>query len=300
MGSLDFIQSLFRKISLREGIGDLLAQGIIKAAEALGSEAVKQLGETISYRTGTPYPYEPRVFIVTGIPLATEPRLPMAQLHEVVFPTHLWQDWCNKIEGSYVTGDTVRSISKKFFGSETALDFSTYEGKALAAKKIQDRVYAKECLVLCDFAWPMMDVKHSEDHVGDPALQSKIFSAVTGRETDEQGLDKIGERVFNLQRAILVREGHDGRKDDVLPEFDHTVPLPAIPGLEHFYIVPGKDGAIVNRVGSVVDREKFEKMKDEYYQLRGWDMKSGLQTKAKLVELGLEDIIKDLRIADPS
>jgi aldehyde:ferredoxin oxidoreductase len=52
-------------------------------------------------------------------------------------------------------------------------------------------------------------------------------------------------------------------------------------------------------MGAVVDREKFEKMKDEYYQLRGWDVESGLQTKAKLMELGLEDIIKDARIATP-
>jgi aldehyde:ferredoxin oxidoreductase len=35
-------------------------------------------------------------------------------------------------------------------------------------------------------------------------------------------------------------------------------------------------------------------MKDEYYQLRRWDVNTGLQTKAKLRQLGLEDIALDL------
>ncbi len=296
--SLEFIQTLVRKISLREGFGDILAQGVVKAAEAVGNKATEQLGY-INYRTGTAYPYEPRIYIITGLSFVTEPRLPMPQLHEVMFPVHLWWDWCNKIEGAYVSSDVIRSISKNFLGSETALDFSTYEGKALAVKRIQDRVHIKECLILCDFSWPMIAVKHSEEHIGDPTLPSQVFSAVTGREMDEQELDKIGERVFNLQRAILVREGHSGREDDSLPDFHYTVPLPKYPGLNPECEVPGKDGKIIPRMGAVIDREKFEKMKDEYYQLRGWDVKSGLQTKAKLIGLGLEDIIKDARIATP-
>ena len=187
------------------------------------------------------------------------------------------------------------SISKKFFGSESALDFSTYEGKALAAKKIQDRVYVKECLNLCDFAWPMMDVKHSEDHVGDPTLPSKVFTAVTGKEMDVQELDMVGERVFNLQRAILLREGHKGREDDTLPDSDHTVPLPQSPGLNPKSSVPGKNGEATYRVGMVVEREKFEKMKDEYYQLRGWDVATGLPKKEALKKLDLTELVEPLK-----
>jgi aldehyde:ferredoxin oxidoreductase len=44
----------------------------------------------------------------------------------------------------------------------------------------------------------------------------------------------------------------------------------------------------------VLDRQKFERMKDEFYALRGWDVATGLQTKAKLEELGLRDVIADL------
>ena len=160
---------------------------------------------------------------------------------------------------------------------------------------LQDRVYVKECLTLCDFAWPMMDVKHSQDHVGDRTLPSKVISAVTGREMGVKELDRIGERVFNLQRAILLREGHEGRKDDVLPECDHTVPLPTSPGLNPKSSLPGKKGAVIYREGMVVDRKKFEKMKDEYYQLRGWDLKTGYFKKEELQALALGDMIEKLQ-----
>jgi len=295
MGSIEFIEALAKKISLREGFGDILAQGITKAADELGSKAQEQLKNWIYYRTGTPYPYEPRVYIITGLSFITEPRLPMPQLHEVVFPVHLWWDWSNKIEGAYVSNEVIRSISRKFFGGESALDFSTYEGKALAAKKIQDRVYVKECLNLCDFSWPMMDVKHTQDHVGDPTLPSKVFAAVTGREMDMEELDRVGERVFNLQRAILLREGHKGREDDKLPESDHTVPLPSQPGLNPKNSLPGKKGGITYRVGAVVEREKFEKMKEEYYQLRGWDVSTGFPKKEALKKLDLSELIEPLK-----
>jgi aldehyde:ferredoxin oxidoreductase len=294
MGSLEFIETLVKKISRREGFGDVLAQGVMKAADELGGEAQKQLENWIYPRTGSPYPYEPRKFITTGLSFMTEPRAPMPQLHEIVFPIHLWWDWCNKIEGAYVSDEVIRSIARKFFGSEDALDFSTYQGKALAAKQLQDRVYVKECLNLCDFAWPMMDVKHSQDHVGDRTLPSKVFAAVTGREMDVQELDCIGERIFNLQRAILLREGHEGRKDDVLPEFDYTVPLPQTPGLNPKSAMPGEKGEVIYREGAVVDREKFEKMKDEYYQLRGWDAKTGYFKKDTVTKLGLQEITEHI------
>ena len=58
--------------------------------------------------------------------------------------------------------------------------------------------------------------------------------------------------------------------------------------------MPGKDGEVVSLKGGVVDREAFEKMKDEYYQLREWDVATGLQTRAQLEEVGLRDVAQDL------
>ena len=59
--------------------------------------------------------------------------------------------------------------------------------------------------------------------------------------------------------------------------------------------MPGQNGEVFSKKGQVLDRGEFEKMKDEYYQIRGWDVATGLQTKAKLKELGLGDIAETLQ-----
>jgi aldehyde:ferredoxin oxidoreductase len=59
-------------------------------------------------------------------------------------------------------------------------------------------------------------------------------------------------------------------------------------------LVPGKDGEVISRKDAVVDRQEFERMKSEYYQLRHWDVATGLQTRRTLEELGLEDTAADL------
>jgi aldehyde:ferredoxin oxidoreductase len=292
LGSLEFIETLVRKISRREGFGDILAQGVLKAADWVGPGARELTAGYVS-KAGQPAMTEPRLYITTSLLYAMETKPPMPQLQEISRVVFKWLDWGKGAENSYVSTDVVRRIARRFWGSEVAADFSTHDGKALAAKMIQDRQYAKDCLILCSFLWPIMDLEHSEDHVGDPTLESKVLSAVTGNEVDEDGLHSIGERVFNLQRAIFVREGHQGREDDRLPDSWHTRPLAGDPANPEC-LVPGKGEEALSRRGAVVDKEEFERTKDEYYRLRQWDTATGLQTGAKLEELGLRDIAQDL------
>jgi aldehyde:ferredoxin oxidoreductase len=40
-------------------------------------------------------------------------------------------------------------------------------------------------------------------------------------------------------------------------------------------------------------------MKDEYYQLRQWDIATGLQTRAKLAQLGLRGVAQGLEHREP-
>jgi len=292
IGSLEFIETLLRKIAFREGFGDLLAQGLNGAAAALGPEAERQ-AERAGYQAEPGlYPwYGPKLYITNALLHAMEPRTPMQQVHEVSFLLAKWATWVYGL--GYVSSEDFRAIARRFWGSDLAGDFSTYDGKALAARMIQDRQYAKECLILCDFLWPVTDLEHTEGHMGDPTLESRLLSAVTGREVDEQGLYDIGARVFNLQRAILAREGHAGREFDRLPEACHTDPIE----YDHANpecIAPGKDGEPISMKGSVLDREAFERMKSEYYGIRGWDVASGLQTRASLEQLQLKDVADDL------
>jgi aldehyde:ferredoxin oxidoreductase len=186
-------------------------------------------------------------------------------------------------------------FAEKNWGSAIAADFSTYEGKALAAKKIQDRVFAKESLVLCDLNWTKNAVQRFFEKPEDNVTEAQIFSAITGKETDDNEMDRYGERIFNLQRAILTRQGRQGRQSDRLLDYFFEVPLQKG---EVFIspdgLMPGKNGEFISRTGCVIDKDEFENMRNEYYGYRGWDIASGLLTRTKLVELGMEDIADDL------
>ena len=289
MGSLDFMESLIRKLSMREGFGDVIAGGIVKAAQIVGGGSDKLITDYIS-RGEQGIAYDPRYFITTGLMYAMEPRQPIQQLHEVSRVILNWLAWANKSGRAYVSTNALLSIARRFWGSELAADLSTYEGKALAAARIQDRQYAKESMILCDWVWPILSVEFSEDHVGDPSLESQVFSAATGEEVDEEALYRVGERIVNLQRAISVREA---RGSDTVPEFLFTTPQRDDP-MNPRGMSPGKAGEIFFKKGAVLDRSKFDEMKKEFYRLRGWDPDSGLQTRAKLEELGLKDIADGL------
>ena len=295
VGSSEFIETLTRKISLREGFGDVLAQGIIKAAESIGGRAKELTNNIITTSANEKKDYDPRLVVTTALLYATEPRRPINQLHEVSFVLFAWLGRRRAESGAAFSSEDFRKVAKRYWGNEIAADFSTCEGKALAAKKIQDRAYVKESLILCDFKFPMPVDMNSEDHVGDPTLESQIFSAITGKEIGEEELYKVGERILNLQRAVRLRQGWGGREGDRLLDYLHTEPLKKD---DVFFnpecIVPGKDGETTSREGAVVDRAEFEKMKGEYYELRGWDVESGLQTRARLEELELGDVAGDL------
>ncbi len=76
---------------------------------------------------------------------------------------------------------------------------------------------------------------------------------------------KVGERIYNLTRMFSVREGVS-RKDDYLPARMY----------ESRRDTEWK-----------ITREDFDKLLDNYYELRGWD-KNGVPTKETLKSLGLE------------
>jgi aldehyde:ferredoxin oxidoreductase len=46
--------------------------------------------------------------------------------------------------------------------------------------------------------------------------------------------------------------------------------------------------------GNVLDRVKYERMRAEYYQLRGWDAATGLQTASGLADLDMSDVAEEL------
>ena len=292
IGSLEFVEGLIRKISLREDFGDVLAEGTLRASEYIGNGSDRLIADSM-VKNGELDVYGPRLYITTGLFYAMEPRAPIQHLHEISMPLILWGLCSKGIPDIHMTSDVLRRIAKRFWGSEMAADFSTYEGKALAAAIIQDRQYSYESMILCNLTWPMVHNPGVGDHVGDPTLENQICRAITGMDVDKSGLYRIGERVFNLQRAILIREGHGGREDDAIEEYNYTVPLKG-DFANRDCIVPGQNGEKITRKGMVVDRDEFETLRNEYYTIRGWDVATGLQTKGKLKELDLGDVAERL------
>lgn len=102
---------------------------------------------------------------------------------------------------------------------------------------------------------------------------SQVIEATTGLEIPPADVRRVGARIVNLERMFNVREGIR-RRDDSLPRRFREEPL--------------KEGA---SKGTVFDQEP---MLDEYYTERGWDLSSGIPTKATLLGLTLRKAADDL------
>jgi aldehyde:ferredoxin oxidoreductase len=198
----------------------------------------------------------------------------------------------------FMTTKKLRNVAKTFWGDEKAAEFDSPDKMGEAAVRAQNRSYAKDTFVLCDWFWPIHFSGNTESGVGDPTLEAKLFTAVTGEDMDEDGFLRVGERCANLNRAIRLREGRRGRIDDILEEYFFTQPLRE---LELHYAIlnpenkwPGKEGSTFTSTDAVVRRDFFKQIMDDYYKARGWDPKTGLQKRDTLRKLNLGDIIEPL------
>ena len=143
------------------------------------------------------------------------------------------------------------------------------EPQSLSDEKIrftlasQHMYSAMDSLDLCQFVFgPAWQLYGPEDMV-------ELVRTVTGWEdVDFDELQKVGERRLNMMRAFNAREGID-RQADVLPEK---------------LFKPLKGGA---SDGWQLDRDEVEAALDKYFELCGWDVKTGIPTRDKLEELDL-------------
>lgn len=231
--------ALIKKIAMRQGIGDLLAEGTRRMAEKIGHGS------------------DVYAINVKGLELpAYEPRGAKSQGYNYATAS---------IGASHCYGYAAQDI----FGAPFPHPTDRFdEGNADVVIFNQDGTAFRECGIACGFSggW------------GWTQLFGKLVAAARGiqKYTGKGYLDKVGERMFNLERAFNLREGF-GRKDDTLPERILTEPL-------HTIDAQG-EGQIVSH------RDEFL---DKYYQLRGWT-KEGVPTTGKLKELGLDFVAKDIK-----
>ncbi len=287
IGTREFLEKLLHSIAHREGFGDILAEGLVRAGEKVSEKARALLGHSVA-AIGQNDLAPPRAIVAHAILYPMEPRIHQPLIHEISFVNAAWNMNLAQPGATPVTSKVFHDIAGVFWGSEEAGDLSSYEGKALAAKKVQDRTYIKDSLGLCDFGWPITYSFTTSDNVGDPSLEARLFNAVTGIDGSE--LDKYGERIMNQQRAILLREGWQFNKTDYPLEYNFTEPMQLGPRGQKV-VVPGPGDEVVDVTGRTLDRKKFKDMLKEYYRLRGWDEESGLPLPETLADLGLNDLI---------
>ncbi len=110
-------------------------------------------------------------------------------------------------------------------------------------------------------------------------LVAKALSAATGIDFDVDELLMTGDRIFNVEKAFNAREGLS-RKDD-----DFSAP--------EKFAEPIEEGRFEGAVFSDLDKRL-----DEYYEVRGWDQKTGMPTWEKLIELELGHVAQELKKAN--
>ncbi len=145
----------------------------------------------------------------------------------------------------------------------------------------------------CDWMWPSFvnftNMRDNDYEGASPGYEVELFNAVTGRDlTYEESLD-LGHKMLLIDRAIWVLQGRE-REDEQFASYVHDLPV------DTPYPLPVYEGgtwSYSQNLGRTLDREKFESVKDRFYEIQGWNEK-GYPKKSELEKYGLHDVIEAL------
>ena len=183
--------SMIRLMAFREGIGDVLSDGVKAAAARIGKGSERYA----LHVKGLELPgYDVRGAKAHGLSYAT----------------------------AYTGADHNRGYAfQEIFGIPVpyAVDRFSIEGKGKLTKWNQDvRTATCDCPTMCVFLLDMAMAPRATEST------ATLMEAVTGLAFTPEEVTQVGERINNLARAFNVREGFK-RADDTLPERLMTEPL---------------------------------------------------------------------------
>jgi aldehyde:ferredoxin oxidoreductase len=257
---------LLPKMATREGCGDKLAKGAYWIGKELGDEAMKCIYQQKGMcATGV----DTRSTIGSMLQFAVSPR---GSHHLSGLPT---AEWVN-----------IPEVAVHITGFEESGDIRSYhpEGKAKLVQFYENLFELPDSLGICKFNFGHLGYWH--DSAADMEKMwdylSKAIEYATGTKFSKENLLEIGERAYQIERAVIALRGI--KREDDMPNFknlneecpgDHpTGPVPLPP----------------------IDREKFELILDKYYELRGWD-DQGIPTRECLEKLDLKEVADTLEKA---
>jgi aldehyde:ferredoxin oxidoreductase len=159
------------------------------------------------------------------------------------------------------------------FGNENAGVPGSYEGKGKLVAWYEIYKAIVDSAGMCYFASGWYDPALADIQPLSRAIEDFGCEGLTPEE-----IWRKGRRIVEAEKAFNTVHAGFGRKDDILPARVMEEPLTFGP-----------------YTGAVMNRPSFEKMLDEFYRERGWDLGTGLQTAEGLMEIGAPDIAEYLR-----
>ncbi|MFW9783269.1 MAG: aldehyde ferredoxin oxidoreductase family protein [Candidatus Heimdallarchaeota archaeon] len=230
-GNEEVLYELIKKITYREGFGNILADGFKSAITKIGKEseyyAIEVKGMSNLHSDERPTPS-----LALGITTSTRGA------------DHLRGRPAIDLYG------LPEDFLEEIYGGKMSSDYRSYVGKSRMVWW-QELLYAvTDSLGTCKFQTVFLAV-----HAPKWEEFSRLIKLATGMEFSVSELMEIGERIYTIERLFNNREGFS-RKDDILPDryFKEATPigLPRVQGLK-------------------IDYDKFQNMLDDYYILHGWD-----------------------------
>jgi aldehyde:ferredoxin oxidoreductase len=257
-GDTDTLLGLIERIAKRQGLGDLLAEGVRRAAETIGGDAPRYA----MHVKGMELPrQEPRIAKGFGLGHATSNR---GADHLYALPT---------IDLAGALDAAKRLFPQDIISALMETDNETYKPDLVVFSEHYCAI--SDALGVCKFTT-------AETYALYPDDLAAGLSALWEREISGGELVKAGERIVNLERLYNVRLGLS-RADDRLPSRFTSEPLEVYAITSEAQGETHPSSAPVH-VGVLRD---FEAMLDRYYCLRGWD-ENGIPTLETLRRLDLD------------
>lgn len=256
------ILGLLHDIASRRGTGALLADGVKEAAKRLGNNSSTYAMEV----KGVEIPrQEGRVLKAMGLAHATSNR---GADHLYALPTI---DLTGNVE---VAAKVLPDCGPEL------MDITSEKYKAQMTRFTEACNALADALGICKFAF-------TETYAILPPDLAEGLRAL-GLDISDAEILQAGQRIVNLERMYNIRHGFS-RKDDTLPRRKLAEPLDIYANPEDIGKIPAAEAKLIHR-GLTVN---LDPMLDEYYALGGWTA-DGIPTAARLKELGLAELIKDL------
>jgi aldehyde:ferredoxin oxidoreductase len=258
-GNYESMIAMIPLIAAREGFGAVLADGAVRAAQRIGRGAERYVNSCKGMIIGG---QDIRGLKGTALCFATATR------------------GCDHLRGSNMLEIPIKGRSLitaeeavQRFGSAQILEHDSYV-KANPVIYYQDIYTLADSLQVCKFM-----TSHNGHGINIQDM-ADLFSAVTGIEANEERMRICAGRIYAVERCYGVRQGIT--KDD---DF-----------LRGKWAEESTRGGPFD--GSRLEREKFEKMLEDYYTQRGWNVSTGIPTRETLEKLNLHGIAADLQKLD--